>query len=90
MLLDCVVAESASVFLINCDVEAQITSPRILAGVAYLRGGLPEWVKVFDPQGKPIGEIKISASVRQVETQTVLYSKNDDLEFELRPCLPST
>ncbi len=86
MLLDCVLAESSTVFLVNCDVETEILKPRILAGIAYLRGGLPEWVKVFDPCGRLLGEIKISPSVRQVETQTVLYSKNDDLEFELRPC----
>jgi hypothetical protein len=87
MLLDCVVAESSSVFLVNCDVEAEIPNPRILAGIAYLRGGLTEWVKVFDLQGRVLGEIRISPSVQRVETQTVLYSKNDDLEFELRSCL---
>jgi hypothetical protein len=86
MQLDYVASEAAQIYLVGCDVEAEIAKPRILTGLAYLQGGLAEWVKVYDPLGRLIGEIKISPSVRQVETATVLFSKNDDLEFDLRLC----
>lgn len=86
MQLDYVTSAGGSILLINCDVALNISKPRILTGLAYIQGGLPQWVEVFSPTHQSVGKIRLSASVQACSTEVVLFSKNDDLEFDLQPC----
>jgi hypothetical protein len=76
-------SDGGAVFLVNCDVAIDIATPRVLAGVAYLTGGIGEWIEVFDPMGRSAGRVQISPSLRQNPTSAVLSSKNDNLKFFL-------